>query len=240
MKRIFLSLVLVAAGSGLFAQKLDKAKDLLDRKKYPDAIAEVNKVLAQEKNKNNSEAYYVKGKIYSILGTDSVNQASNPGAKDSAVAAFKKYIELENGIKDSTKRFLMLTLDGRKPITDLYASYSKDAASFYNAGNYNDALTGFKGSLDVFDMLSKQGWTNNITLDTISVLYAGISAEKANKLDTAAFYYSKIADAKAKAQGYESIYKWLADYYKNKGDIQTAGKYTSLGKEVYPDDPFWN
>ncbi len=95
----------------------------------------------------------------------------------------------------------MLTLDNRKPITDLHAGYSKEAASFYNAGNYNDALKGLKGSLDVFDLLAKQGWTNNITLDTISVLYAGISAEKANKLDTAAYYYGQIANAKAKAYG---------------------------------------
>ncbi len=64
MKSIVLSLMLVAAGTGLFAQKLEKAKDLLERKKIPEAIAEVDKVLAQEKNKNNAEAYYVRGKIY--------------------------------------------------------------------------------------------------------------------------------------------------------------------------------
>jgi len=241
MKRIVLSLMLVTAGTGLFAQKLEKAKDLLERKKIPEAIAEVDKVLAQEKNKNNSEAYYVKGKIYSTIAADSTKTSTNPGAKDSAFLALKKYVELENAnVKDSAKRFLMLTMDNRRPITDLYAGYSKEAASFYNAGNYNDALKGFKGSLDVFDLLSKQGWTNNIVLDTVSVLYAGISAEKANKLDTAAYYYGKIADAKAKAQGYESIFKWLADYYKNKNDNQTASKYTALGKQVYPDDPFWN
>jgi hypothetical protein len=44
-------------------------------------------------------------------------------------------------------------------------------------------------------MLAKEGWTNGIVLDTISVLYAGISAEKANKLDTAAKYYAMIARA---------------------------------------------
>ncbi len=240
MKSIVLSLMLVVAGTGLFAQRLEKAKDLLERKKIPEAIVEVDKVLANEKNKNSSEAYYVKGKIYSTIAADSTKTSTDPDAKDSAFAALKKYVELENAIKDSTKRFLALTLDNRKPITDLYAAYSKEAASYYNAGNYNDALKGFKGSLDVFDLLSKQGWTSNILLDTISVLYAGISAEKANKVDTAAYYYSQIADAKAQAQGYESIYKWLADYYKNKGDNQTAGKYTALGKEVYPDDPFWN
>ena len=239
-KSFFLSLLLVVSVSaGLFAQKLDKAKELLGKQKYNEARTEIDNFLANEKNKTNSEAWYLKGKTYSAIAMDSIAQASVPDAKSQSMDAFSKYIELENQIKDSTKRYLLLTLENRVPLTNLYSSYSKQAASYYNAGNYNDALTGFKGSLDVFDLLSKQGWTNGIVLDTISVLYAGISAEKANKLDTAAVYYGMIAESKAKAQGYESIYKWLADYYKTKGDAEKANHYTTLGKEVYPDDPFW-
>ena len=239
LKTFFLSLLLVSASAGLFAQKLDKAKDLLGKQKYSEARTEIDNFLTNEKNKTNSEAWYLKGKIYSSIALDSVAQASVPEAKTQAIDAFRKYIELENQVKDSTKRFLLLTLENRKPLTDLYSAYSKQAASYYNAGNFNDALSGFQGSLDVFDLLSKQGWTNGIVLDTISVLYAGISAEKANKLDTAATYYAKIAESKAKSQGYESIYKWLADYYKTKGDTEKATHYSALGKEVYPDDPFW-
>jgi tetratricopeptide (TPR) repeat protein len=238
-KSFFLSLLLVSAGAGLFAQKLDKAKDLYSKQKYNEARTEIDNFLANEKNKTSSEAWYLKGKIYSTIATDSVAQASVPDAKSQAMAAFRQYMELEHQVKDSAKRFLMLTLENRKPLTDLYSAYSKQAASYYNAGNYNDALTGFQGSLDVFDLLAKEGWTNGIVLDTISILYAGISAEKANKLDTAAGYYAKIAESKAKGQGYESIYKWLADYYKTKGDTEKAGHFSALGKEVYPDDPFW-
>lgn len=240
MKKVFLSLTLVATSMGLFAQKLEKAKDLLERKKYPEAKAEIDNVIAQEKNKNNAEAWYVRGKIYGTIAADSTKNASDPNAKDVALESLKKYMELESTVKDTTKRFMLLTLDNRRPITDLYSNYSKQAASFYNSGNYNDALKGFQSSLEIFDLLSKQGWTGGVALDTISVLYAGISAEKANKPDTAAKYYSKIADAKAKSQGYESIYKWLADYYKTKGDNAKASQYTKLGKEVYPEDPFWN
>lgn len=240
MKSIVMLLMLVLAGTGLFAQRLEKAKILIERGKITDAIAEADKVLSNEKHKNNSEAYYVKAKAYGMLGADSTQQSAHPGAKDSSLAAFRKYLELEGNVKDTTKRFMHLMLDNRLPITDLYANYSKEAASYYNSNNFNDALKSFQGSLEVFDLLAAQGWTNNVALDTISVLYAGISAEKANKQDTAAMYYKQIADAKAKAQGFESIYKWLADYYNTKGDTKTATKYTALGKEVYPDDPFWN
>lgn len=239
MKSLFATLLLVGSGLGLFAQKLDKAKDLLSKKKYPEAKTEIDNFLAQDKNKNNAEGWYVKSKIYGTIGMDSIAQATTPGAKAVALDAMKKYLDLEGGIKDSAKRYVLLTLDNRRPLTDLYSAYSKEAASLYNAGNYNDALKGFQGSLDVFNVLVQHNWTNNIPVDTISTLYAGISAEKASKPDTAASYYGKIADLKAKGQGFESIYKWLADHYKQKNDIENATKYIRLGREVYPDDPFW-
>lgn len=239
LKSFFLLLILVASGAGVFAQKLDKAKELMGKKKYAEAKTEIDNYLANEKNKNSSEAWYLKAKLYSAIAMDSTAQAGTPDAKNVSAMAMKQYLDIEHQVKDSAKRYLLLTLDNRKPLTDLYSAYSKEAASYYNSGNFNDALTGFQGSLNIFDMLKAEGWTNGINLDTISVLYAGISAEKANKLDTAAQYYSRIADSKAKAQGYESIYKWLADYYKTKGNLEKAASYTKLGKEVYPDDPFW-
>ena len=198
MKSLFLTLMLAGTGFGLFAQKLDKAKDLLGKKKYVEAKTEVDNFLAIEKNQASAEAWYTKSKIYGAIGMDSTMKATDPNAKGTAVEAIKKYLSLESTIKDSAKRYLMLTLDNRRPLTDLYSGYSKDAAAYYNSGNFNDALKGFQGSLDVFDILAKNNWANGIVLDTVSVLYAGISAEKASKLDTAAFYYAKIAEAKAK------------------------------------------
>lgn len=240
LKSLILSTVLIAVGSSLFAQKqVDKANDLLEKKKYAEARTEIDNFLANEKNSSNSAGWYMKAKVYSTIARDSVAHTSVPNAKEVSMDAIKKYLDMEKSVKDTAKRYMQLTLDNRKALTDLYSAYSTEAASYYNAGNFNDAFKGFKGSLDVFDLLSKEGWTSGITLDTISVLYAGISAEKANKLDTAAIYYSKIADAKAKAQGYESIYKWLADYYKNKGDNEKSAHYVTIGKEVYPEDPFW-
>ena len=239
MKSFFLLLVFAVAGIGSFAQKIDKAKDLFSKQKLQEAKTEIENFLAVEKNKSNSEAWYLRSKIYGAIAQDSSLKGSTPTGREISFESLKKYVELENQVKDSAKRYLLLTIDNRKPLTDLYAGYSKDAASYYNAGNFVDALAGFQGSLNVFDFMTKQGWTNNITLDTISVLYAGISAEKASKPDTAAIYYGKIAEARIKGQGYESIYKWLADHYKEKNNIPMSNKFTTLGKEVYPEDPFW-
>jgi hypothetical protein len=54
------------------------------------------------------------------------------------------------------------------------------------------------------------------------------------------FYYGKIAERKIKSEGFIEIYKWLADYYSKKSDLTSAGKYISLGREVYPGDQFWD
>jgi tetratricopeptide (TPR) repeat protein len=238
MKKVLLTVLLAGAGFGLYAQKIDKAKDLLSKKKYTEAKTEIDAVVASEKFANSSEAWYQKAKIYGAIANDSTLKASVPDARDVSFEAIKKYLELESKEKDEKKRYLLLTFDGNQPLIDVYSGYSKNGASFYNAGNYNDALANFKKTLGVFDVLAERGIVP-MKLDTTTTLYAGISAEKASKPDEAAIYYSKIAEAKAKSEGFVEIYKWLADHYRQKNDIATAQKFSALGKSVYPEDQFW-
>jgi hypothetical protein len=238
MKRILLTVMLAVSVIGLFAQKLDKAKTAFEKKKLPEAKTEIDNFLAVEKNQTNSEAWYTKSKIYLAINADSSIKSTVPDARVVAFDAVKKYLELE-APKDSTKRNTLLTMDGNKPLVDIYSAYSKDGASFYNAGNFNDALTNFQKSLEVFDIMSQKKMIP-LKLDTTITLYAGISAEKANKPDTAALYYGKIAESKAKAEGFVEIYKWLADHYKQKNDMANATKFATLGREVYPQETFWS
>lgn len=238
MKKMFLTALLAAVGFLSQAQKLDKAKDLYNRKKLTDAKTEIDNVLALEKNKTVADAWYTKAKIYGAIAADSSLKSSVPDARGTALEAMKTYLDMESKEKDQGKRNIQLTIDNNAPLIDLYTGYSKDAASFYNANNYNDAFVNFKKSLEVFDLLSSKGIVP-IKLDTTTTLYAGISAEKAQKPDDAAVYYGKIAEAKAKGEGFVEIYKWLADYYRRKDDVANANKFAALGKEVYPSDPFW-
>src|SRR5215831_2370452 len=238
MKNVLLTVLLAITSMGLFAQKLDKAKDLLKNGKLQEAKTEIDGVLANDKNQASSEAWFFKSKIYLGISQDDKLKASVPDARDVSWDALQKYVELESKQKDSTKRNMLLTLENNKTFQDIYSGYSKDAASFYNAGNFNDALGNFKKCLDVFGFMANRNMT--ITkLDTTITLYAGISAEKANKPDEAAIYYGSIAEHKAKGEGFAEIYKWLADHYKRKNDIPNATKFTNLGEEVYPKDPFW-
>lgn len=238
MKKMFLTALLAAVGFLSQAQKLEKAKDLLSRKKLTDAKTEIDKVMEVEKYKTNAEAWYTKAKIYGAIAGDSSLKSSVPDARNTAFESMKTYLDLESKEKDAAKRNIQLTLDNNAPLIDLYTGYSKDAASFYNASNFNDAFINFKNSLAIFDLMSAKGIIP-IKLDTTTTLYAGISAEKAQKPDDAAIYYGKIAEAKAKGEGFVEIYKWLADYYRRKDDVANATKFSALGREVYPEDPFW-
>src|SRR5207344_1475055 len=64
MKRMLLSLVMAAVCSGLFAQSVEKAKDLLKANKFVEAKDEIDKSLLLEKYSKNAEAWYTKVKIY--------------------------------------------------------------------------------------------------------------------------------------------------------------------------------
>lgn len=238
MKKMVLTALLAAVGLMSQAQKIEKAKDLLSKKKLTEAKTEIEAVLAVEKNKTSADAWYQKAKIYGAIAGDSSLKGTVPDARNTAFEAMKTYLDLESKEKDAAKRNIQLTLDNNAPLIDLYTGYSKDAASFYNASNYNDAFVNFKNSLAIFDLMSARNIIP-IKLDTTTTLYAGISAEKANKPDDAAVYYGKIAEAKAKGEGFVEIYKWLADYYRRKDDVANASKFSSLGREVYPADQFW-
>jgi len=235
MRRLLLTGFLAAAGMGLFAQSVDKAKDLLKSNKLPEAKAEIDKTLAVEKNQKNSEAWYTKLKIYNALAATDATRAQYPDARDQAFEALKKYVDVDD------KKLLLLQMDGYKPVNEIYQGYFQIGANDYNGAKYKEALQNFTGALAASSYMNSKGWTN-LKIDTTSTLYAGISAEKAGLKDTAAIYYGKLADAKiANINGSNmiDIYKWLVDYYNTKKDAANTQKFITLAKEQYPDDLFW-
>jgi hypothetical protein len=233
MKKVLLTTLLAVAGLGLFAQKLDKAKDLLKANKLSEAKTEIDNVLADAKNQKNGEAWYYKAKVYDAISADNALGSQTPDARWQAFEAIQKYTELDD------KKLLLLTIDNYKPIMNIYQGYYKDGAALFNAGKFAEAYSDFKNCLTVSDFMTKKEWTN-VKLDTTVVLYTGISAEKASKRDDAATYYSRLANAKVTGESMVEIYKWLVDYYARKKDGNSMQKYLTLGREIYPKDNFWN
>jgi len=236
-KRIFLSGSLALLGMGLFAQSLDKAKDLFKAGKFTDAKTQIDGALANPKNQKNAEAWYCQLKIYNAIAANDQLRAQYPGARDTAFIALKTYVDLD----EKDKKLVLLQLDNYKPVNEIYQGYFQVGANEYNAGKYVDALQNFRGAIAASSYMTSKGWTK-LPIDTTSTLYAGISAEKAGKKDTAAIYYGKLADAKIStinSTNMIDIYKWLVDYYNNKKDEANTEKYLSLAEQQFPDDLFW-
>jgi len=234
MRRLVLTGFLAFAGMGLFAQNLDKANDFLKAGKLPDAKSEIDKVLAVEKNQKNSAAWYAKLKIYNAIAAGPLS-GQYPGARDTAFLALQKYVEVDD------KKLLLLQLDNYKPINEIYQGYFGAGANDYNSQKYDSAFYNFKGAIAASTFMNSKGWTN-MKIDTTSTLYAGISAEKSGKKDSAAAYYSKIADAHIDTINKNSmteIYKWLVDYYHTQKDAANTAKYLAIGEMMYPTDLFW-
>lgn len=234
MRRLVLTGFLAMAGMGLFAQSLDKAKDLLKANKLTDARTEIDKLLGTEKGQKSSDAWYYKAKIYDAISL-SPAVAQFPGARDTAFEALIQYVSMTD------KKPVLLQLDNFKPFNDIYQGYFKAGADDYNAQKYDSALYNFKGALKAADFMSAQGW-NTMKMDTTSTLYAGISAEKAGKKDTAAIYYGKLADAHITVINKSNmidIYKWLVDHYNTEKDEANTEKYLAIGEQLYPDELFW-
>jgi hypothetical protein len=234
MRRIVLTGFLAFAGMGLFAQSVDKAKELLKANKVADAKTEIDKFLSSDKNQKNGDAWYTKMKIYNAIAAGSLS-GQYPGARDTAFLALQKYVEVDD------KKQIMLQMEGYKPINEIYQGYFGAGANDYNAQKYDSALYNFKGALATSAYMNAQKWTT-LRIDTTSTLYAGISAEKAQHRDTAATYYSKIADAHIDTINKSpmiDIYKWLVDYYHQKKDLANARKYLEIGETMFPTDLFW-
>lgn len=232
MKRIFFTTLLAALVTGAFAQKVEKAKDLLKANKLTEARTEIDNFLAQEKNQKNGEAWYTKAKIYNAISMDGSLKSQVPDARQTAFQALKKYTEVDD------KMLISLQIDGYKPVNEIYTSYYQEGANSFNAKNYEEAFSGFTHAMEVSKFMTEKGWIN-LKLDTNSVLYAGVSAEKMQKFDDAVKYYGMLAENKIKGEGFVEIYKWVANHYYEKKDLANAKKFIDLGKEVYPTDPFW-
>ena len=95
MKRMFFSLLMAVVFNGLFAQSVDKAKDLLKANNLAGAKDEIDKVLMVEKNQKNAEAWYTKVKIYNAIAADNALKAQYPDALIQSLDALKKYVQYD-------------------------------------------------------------------------------------------------------------------------------------------------
>lgn len=237
MRKLILSALLLASGTGVFAQKLSDVEDKLSKGKYEDARQSVDKLLADPKNQNNANAWYRKGQIYGQLALDSTKADQALANRTEALAAFKKYYEMD-------PKNLMGTLEQNVRLFQLYEGHYNAALAAYNAQKFADAYTNFKKALETEEYIKQKGFTyggiNFPDLDTNLYLNTAATAMKAKMEDSAMQYYAKLADARIKTDNFIEVYQLLVDYYGRKGDKANQQKYMAIGKELYPNSDSWS
>ena len=231
-KRICLVAVIMSVTISLLAQKIEQAKEYLKTNKLSEAKAEIDRFFTMQINKKNPDALYTKAKIYSAVAMDAGLAPRFPDARMDAFIALKQYTEVDD------KMLIALQIDGYKPINDIYTGFYTEAATNFNEKKYDRALTGFINAITVSAFMTQKGWIS-LKLDTNSVLYAGVAAEKLGRLPEAATHYGSLIEARAKGSGFDEIHKWIANYYYELKDYTTATNFLKIGKEVYPGNEFW-
>ena len=156
MKRMLLSLLMAVVCSGLFAQSVDKAKDLLKANKFVEAKDEIDKALLVEKNQKNAEAWYVKVKIYDTIGTNAQLKAQYPDALVQSLDALKNYIKYDD------KKQVLIIADGYKPLNVIYPGLFQAGVSNYEAKNYSQALLYFSNAVSAIDICIRMDGSSRV------------------------------------------------------------------------------
>lgn len=231
MKKLVLAVALLFSVSYLMAQDETVIQLMVSQKQYEKAKDQVDKWLAQPKlkDKEKPNAYLWKMLVYSNLATDSALSGKYPDAVAQSMDAFYQYQQLDPSLKALKEG------NFQAGIGNLYTNAFQKGKSFYDAKQWDSSFKYFSESqrLGSFLLTNKLS-TSTATIDTLTVLYSGITAQNAQKLDSAAKYYAMIADIKASDKEYEDIYKFLIGYYSQNKDNANFTKYLALAKELYP------
>lgn len=234
MKRLFLLAMLAVGAFNLQAQDTKAVKKLIDAKDFAKAKDAVDQLLASDKGSKDWEAWFLKAKIYGGLAANEATKSLVPDARMQAFDAIKKALEINNGLAT-----LSLAQDSYKPVFSLYEGYYGDGANFFNAEKYEDAFNSYKNAGIIGQYINQNGWALT-ALDTGLVFMTGASANNAKKLDDAAVYYAKLADANVGNKEYLPAYKFLIYYYNEKKDDAAFKKYLDIGKKVFPGEKYFD
>src|SRR5689334_5203137 len=150
MKRIFLTALVTLTAFTIYAQKPDKAKELLKAGKLSEAKTEIDNFLAQEKNAKNADALYTKAKIYAAISFDANLKTQVPNARMTAFESLKKYTEVDD------KMLIALQIDGYKPINDIYTGYYQEAANAFNSKDYEAAFKDFGNAMTISKFMNEK------------------------------------------------------------------------------------
>jgi len=160
------------------------------------------------------------------------NKEKRPEAKE-AIKAFKKATELDT--KGSVKKKAI------EQLIELRNFLKNEGVAFYFAKDYKTAIADYKCSSKIYELEAMAG-SDTTNYNISEVYYYGAAFSDANKnIDQAIEFYQSNVDycAKApKAQQYEPVrsYRFLANDYKVKGDLEKTGEVLLAAFKAFPEE----
>lgn len=248
MKRIALPVLFTFLVALAYGQDLKKANSLIGDKKYDQAKTQIDGILA--KDPNNSEALYLKSKVYGLMADNPQMRSQLSGDPyGEAYEAFKKAIADSNNPKVT----LLVIKDNYQPIFDIYSGYYGEGAKEFNDAAAKSDTAAFATAMNLFmkaeavgQYIRENKWASIGKIDTTLALNIAKAALNAKRAATAKVYFMKIADAHIKGlkdsadQSYELPYQWLALDYKEAKDSANMVKYATIGSELFPKDDYFD
>ena len=234
MKKYLLLAAFALSIQLVHAQDLKRVETSYMITKTEDAKQEVDKVMADPKQKDKQEAIFWKAKVYAAIYKDAKLRDKYPNALKDADEATKKYIESDPG-------FVWVKTKGAEGFFDMYGTSYQTGVKQFNDKKWDDAATSFKVAVDYSDIIFKNKWTNvAISFDTTTLLYLAYSYQNGQKPAEAAKYYGRLADNKVQGDTYIDVYKFLANHYTiAKNELQFK-KYMAIARELYPKYGGWD
>lgn len=232
--RKFLFLGFIIAALNLNAQDLKGVQENINKGKFTEAKEQIDKILADPKHQSSANPWYYKGVIYNELGKDTTG--AGVAYRVEAFNAFKRYQELD-------PKNILMTLEQNSRLFQLYENYYNEGIKRFNQKQYDLAFQNFRNALEVKDYVYGKGYSINdfkfAAIDTQLVNLAGSAGLLAKQEDAAIPYFVVIANAKLKGDDFKDVYPILVDYFARKNDEANKAKYMAIGKELYPENPYW-
>lgn len=223
-------------------RQIKAAKIYREEGKLLKAKETISLALANDKTKDNAEAWYLKSLICTQIAEDSILSKQYPEMRFEAFEAFKKVYELN---PQELQQYTLTYNAGQYLISDLYGLYWQDAAKSFNYGDYIEALKNFRLAKEVQDFWVTLPNSNRPEMDTVLIFNIANSAmnvyqtnNEINRsyLDTAIVYYELLANAKISGSIYEGVYGTIAYYYYQvHPNTDKFKKYLYLGRKLFPD-----
>jgi hypothetical protein len=237
MKKLFFALFALFFAAGSIAQNLEDINEMLVLRKLKDAKAGIDKYLLNPKKANDSEGWYMKGRVYNAFARDSsISNKEKYELTNAAVEAFKKTQELD-------KKDVRMKEENNVSYFEAYIMYYNLGISNFNVKDYEGAFQAFRSTNDLKDFLISRKYSYDqislVPFDTAMIINIAICAKNANREAEFLSYYSKIPEANIGGREYKEIYQFLLEHYIEKQNELAFQELLKKSKVIYPGDETW-